>query len=107
VDWYRLYMLIACAVGAAACIAFCADYYRLSRGFRRSEFWWIFMGFPATLGVVLLFILASRVVPDSWVRQVVGAILSTILIAIVPLKHRIMRKAMRSPDNHQEKLPSK
>lgn len=93
-SWYLIYTTVATALGAGACWAFCIDYYRLSRGFRRSEYWWIFMGFPASLGILLTFLLVARLVPNSFGRQLIGAILYTVLLAVIPMKHRLMRKSM-------------
>lgn len=92
--WYLIYATVVTALGILFCGAFVIDYYRLSKGFRRSGLWWIFMGFPASLGALLTYLLIARLVPNSFLREVIAASLFTALVAIVPAQHRLMRKSM-------------
>lgn len=91
----QIYATVASGAGLAACVAFLVDYYRLSRGFRRSEYWWMIICFPGSLGLLLAFIFVSRLLGDSVLRRIIGAVLYTCLIIMVPWLHRLMRRSFR------------
>lgn len=93
--WYLVYATVMTGLAILACIAFVIDYFRITRGFRRSGLWWVFMGFPASLGILLAYLLIARFVPNSTVREIIAAGLFTAFVAVVPAQHRMMRKSMR------------
>ena len=91
----QIYATVASGVGLATCVAFVVDYFLLSRGYNRSEYWWMIMCFPGSLGLLLAFIFVSRLLGDSLLRRLVGALLYTCLLIMVPWLHRLMRRSFR------------
>lgn len=91
----QIYATVASGVGLANCIVFVLHYAWLSRGYKRSEYWWMVICFPGSLGLLLAFIFLSRLFGDSVIRRLIGAVLYTCLLIMVPWLHRLMYRSFR------------
>lgn len=100
-DWYGIAAVVITGVGFVCGVGYAIDYTRLSfrarrlgyRGWWQSELGWVLWGFPTALTAILGFVLFSRIFGDSIVRQIIGLVLWTIVMAMIPWKWRIMRKS--------------
>lgn len=104
-DWYRITTSILTGLGLVACIAFCTHYFIRTRGYRRSEYWYMLMAWPTSLGALLLYIFVARFIGQSLFRQVVGLVLYSSLLVMVPWLHRLMLKSMSKGHVPSTKTP--
>jgi uncharacterized membrane protein YfcA len=81
--------------GLVWALVYIVDFLRLSRGYRKSEYWWLLLLFPGSLASLFAFIVVSRLLGDSLIRRIVGVVLYSGLVMILPWLHRLMRLSMR------------
>jgi hypothetical protein len=103
-SWYAIAVVCITSVGFACGIGYAVDYTRLSlrarrfgrKGWWQSELGWVLFGFPTALTVLLGFILFSRLFGDSLHRRIIGLVIFTAVVLMIPWKWRIMRKSQHA-----------
>lgn len=94
--WYGVTVTVLTAIGFAWAVVFVVDYGRLSKGrWRRTEIGILLMLGPASLGLMMGFILSAFVFGPSLPRQIIGVVLYSVLVSTLPWWHRVMRRSMK------------
>lgn len=114
-NWYGVTAVIITGIGFVCGVGYAVDYTRLSfrarqlgyRGWWQSELGWVLWGFPTALTAIMGFVLFSRIFGDSLIRQIIGLVLWSVVMGMIPWKWRIMRKSQAKVRSRESNMITK
>lgn len=103
--WYQVVVTVLTAIGFIFAVLFVIDYTRLSKGrWRKTELGVLLMLGPASLGLIMGFVLTAFLLGQSTARQIVGTVLWSLVVITLVWWHRVMRRAMKRKDEPDKEV---